>query len=90
MLQTMNIQWNDYDFILQWHYHICAKAWPNPCESGYIEVYNTNPVKLQVDSTFDLSGPKVAFNANKAALVYNQGDILVYVDCTDTFCLIPV
>jgi hypothetical protein len=45
---------------------------------------------MQVDTTLMLNGPNPALIANDAKLQFNQGDVQIYVQCTNTLCLIPV
>jgi hypothetical protein len=62
------------------------------CESGWIEILTTQTVPLSVDIDVDFSGPSLAVTALSAALANAQTYqfIEIYVQCTNTFCLIPV
>jgi hypothetical protein len=33
--------WKSFRFVIQFDYHVCAKIWPHPCESGWVIVYTT-------------------------------------------------
>lgn len=33
--------YNSFEFVAQCNFHICAQAWPHPCDDGYIQIYTT-------------------------------------------------
>jgi len=86
------VGWSLFQFVLVFDYHICAQSWPNPCEDGWIQVYTTNKgvTSVQLDLQLDFSGPDVSVTATSAALNFPDDAIDIYVQCTDSFCLIPV
>jgi len=86
----LNIGWGLFDFIFQFNYHICSDSWPNPCENGWIQIFTTNNIKLQATCSLSFAGPTVSLQASSTALIFNEGDIIIFVQCTDAFCLIPV
>jgi hypothetical protein len=88
---TNTFGWASFDFIFQFNYHVCARIWPNPCEDGWIIVYSTNnQVNLQLTANVLLNQPLVNVHVTAANLLFQQGDIDIYVQCTSTLCLLPV
>ena len=88
----LGYEWLLFQFTFQWHYHMEAKSWPNPSESGYIYVWtqNWNQKMLSISSTITNNGGTPTYNCDGVQIVANDYDIYIYVSCSDTFCLIPV
>eukprot|EP01091_Cochliopodium_minus_P012496 TRINITY_DN3797_c0_g1_i1.p1 TRINITY_DN3797_c0_g1~~TRINITY_DN3797_c0_g1_i1.p1 ORF type:complete len:600 (-),score=170.15 TRINITY_DN3797_c0_g1_i1:36-1835(-) len=84
-------QWLLFQFQFEWTYHMTAKSWPNPSESGTIYVWtqNWNQKSLLLTSTINIAANPPTYNCDSAQIVANGDDIYIYVDCSDTFCLIP-
>eukprot|EP00029_Vermamoeba_vermiformis_P007817 TRINITY_DN3489_c0_g2_i1.p1 TRINITY_DN3489_c0_g2~~TRINITY_DN3489_c0_g2_i1.p1 ORF type:complete len:552 (+),score=115.27 TRINITY_DN3489_c0_g2_i1:31-1656(+) len=88
---TNTFGWASFDFIFQFNYHVCARIWPNPCEDGWVIVYSTdNQVNLQLTANILLNQPLVNIQVTAANLLFQQGEIDIYVQCTSTLCIIPV
>jgi len=87
---NLNIGWELFDFVFIFKYHICSNSWPNPCEGGFIEIYTTNmDISLFTSLDLSFSGPTISLSASAVNLNFKQGDIEVYVECTDLICIIP-
>lgn len=46
----INAGWKSFQFVIQFDYHVFAKMWPHPCESGWVVVYTTTPEGLYLHS----------------------------------------
>eukprot|EP01133_Synstelium_polycarpum_P007897 gene7897-9271_t len=86
--------WNDVTFKLQWNYKICADDIFNPCENGDIQVYtqtnDSSLVNLLISYNMDFSTDTPSFQALSSVFSFDQGDVEIYVHCSNTICIIPV
>jgi hypothetical protein len=85
--EQVTVVWNGYDFVLLFNYHVCDIV----CESGWVEIFTTQVVPVSVDIALDFSGVNVVTTPLSALLANQQTAkfIEIYVQCTNTFCLIP-
>lgn len=83
--------WREFNFTIESTYHVCDNSWPNPCEDGNMYVYTTDPyTKLYLDTILDMDQTPIFINVTTTDLDFRNKGIMIYVQCTDTFCLIPV
>jgi hypothetical protein len=68
---------------------MCLHVIFHPCESGYVQITTVKTVNLQVDASLDFSGAAVNFLAQNVQLLFNQGDINIFVHCSNAICVIP-
>ncbi|EGG17296.1 hypothetical protein DFA_08289 [Cavenderia fasciculata] len=91
---AFELGWQNIGFNVKWNYHICAKTIFNPCEDGWIQVYtnsnSSDPIVLGTSFTFDYTTQQVSFQAINTTMLFNQGTISIFVQCTNSICVIPV
>eukprot|EP01112_Ceratiomyxa_fruticulosa_P010924 TRINITY_DN2915_c0_g2_i1.p1 TRINITY_DN2915_c0_g2~~TRINITY_DN2915_c0_g2_i1.p1 ORF type:complete len:543 (-),score=117.49 TRINITY_DN2915_c0_g2_i1:148-1614(-) len=86
---SAQIDWTPFTFTITFNYHICSTDWPHPCEDGWVKIYTTdNNVILESVIVFDYTGATVYLNDSFAGLAFQQGDINIYVQCTNSICVI--
>lgn len=86
---TYTFGWQSTGFVLTFNYHMCLHVIFHPCESGNVQITTTKAVNLQVDASMDFSGAALNFLAQNVQLLFNRGDINIYVHCSNAICVIP-
>jgi len=85
------IGWKEFNFTIEADYHVCSTSWPNPCEDGNLYIYTTDThTQLFIDVVMDLDLSPPFVNVTASTLSFTNNGIEIYVQCTNTFCLIPV
>eukprot|EP00026_Physarum_polycephalum_P007750 Phypoly_transcript_07816.p1 GENE.Phypoly_transcript_07816~~Phypoly_transcript_07816.p1 ORF type:complete len:520 (+),score=88.36 Phypoly_transcript_07816:147-1562(+) len=84
------VGWQQFNFTIESNYHVCGTSWPNPCEDGNMYVYTTDDnTQMYLDTVLDLTQSPPFINVTATDLNFDQNGIQIFVQCTNTFCLIP-
>jgi LBP / BPI / CETP family, C-terminal domain len=84
----LRVVFKKFKFLITFNYHVHKVV----SENGNVAVFSTDTqgTQLAVDLAVNLLGPKPQVSVSSVDLSYAKGDCQLLVQCTSTFCIIPV